>query len=112
MSDEITSFEATIVDKLAEITDINTVLTYEPDVLKATPCMTLFFSGLRSEPLGEFWEWIMRLYISLKDAKTAQDNLKSIVPQVLDKVCSDSIFQINGADVSVISLPKNPLLMV
>lgn len=87
---DIAAIETQIVLILSGITQIKTVLDYEPKIIPQLPAVTLFYDGYtqtQTEAVSYTvtHKWIMRLYVRLDDAEKAQDDLKLITKLILQK---------------------------
>lgn len=81
---DLTLIESNIVSTLQNVTLFKKVYDHEPMNINSLPAATLYFDGFgqgdqanRSKSVN--WRWIVRLYVSLKDAKKAQDDLKTLI---------------------------------
>jgi len=120
----IALMETNIVSILSTITDLKTVLAYEPREIPELPALTLYFDGYdqtQTEAVSftVTYKWIMRLYVRLLDAKTAQDDVKSLTKQILSKL--KLFLNLNemvllsytpSAAVSVMLEKNNPVMLV
>jgi len=89
MGYNISDIETQIIAILDGINELQKNFDYEPKQLEKLPCTTLWFNGFVQEPAEErgffvIWRWILRLYVDLSDAETAQDEIKDLVPKILD----------------------------
>lgn len=111
----ISAIETQITGVLSEITDFKTVLDYEPMEITTLPAATSFYTGFNltdaTVPNVQrvTHRWAVRVYVLLQDAKTAQDEIKSLIPKVvsafkanrsLTSTCEFSI--LTGCEVGVI----------
>lgn len=94
MTNSITSIESGIESLLSNITDLNSVLTYEPLTIPTPPCATISFLGFDSErtevaSLTVSYNFRVRLYFDLIDAETAAQQMKSIVWDTISALRGD-----------------------
>jgi hypothetical protein len=83
--------EAKFVELVQELGVVRSVFDHEPGQrgLPALPAVTLLFLGgeMRDEQTGITadvdWAWDVFVYVPFNDAKKAQEQLKSIVPELL-----------------------------
>jgi hypothetical protein len=86
----IATIETEISKILATITEFKKVYTYEPMEIFELPAASIFYSGFdsndqsmpNSQEVSE--NWILRIYVKLDDAKTAQDAMKTLIPKARD----------------------------
>lgn len=82
------AIEAQIVAVLRTVPDFVKIYDYEPVELFELPAATLFYSGFDSddsacpEALETAEQWVLRLYLPLQDAETAQTDMKKLIPKV------------------------------
>jgi len=73
---------------------LKTILNYEPKLIPELPALTLWYDGFdqtQTEAVSYTvnHKWLMRLYVRLLDAKTAQDDVKALSKSILSAFKSD-----------------------
>lgn len=87
----IAEIEAAIVSVLGNVTELKQVFDHEPFDITTLPAASIFYSGFNQADMSmpnrsEVNEqWILRIYVQLKDAETAQDEIKAIVKKVREE---------------------------
>ena len=120
----IAAIETAIVSFLTPITDLKTILDYEPKIIPKLPAVTLFYDGYTQTQTEAVsftitHKWIMRLYVRLDDAEKAQDDMKSLTKQILQKFKQNIDFTgvvrlgiTPSASVGAVLDKNNPVLVV
>lgn len=86
----MTDIETAFITEVKKITGLNDALPYEPQALPRNyPVVTMLFVGAPQEDVATglvevTWHWKVNLYISLMDYRKAQDDLKRLVPLILN----------------------------
>lgn len=87
-TNDIEAIEAKIVAQLQTVDEFREVTDYEPLEFTNLPAASIFYQGFRSgdsemPKVQEIVErWILRVYVSLQDARQAQRDIKRLVPKV------------------------------
>jgi hypothetical protein len=76
--------ESNIVSTLQAVASLNKVYDHEPMDIRSIPAATLFFDGFgqndeASRRKSVSWRWVVRLYVPLRDAEQAQNDIKSLI---------------------------------
>lgn len=85
-----TTIEEGFITLAKQIDGLNDGLTYEPQSLpRYYPIVTMLFVGAPQEDVATglvevTWHWKINLYISLQDYRKAQEELKRLVPLLLN----------------------------
>jgi hypothetical protein len=84
----VKTLETQIIGILDGVSALQKNWDHEPKKLGALPCSTLLFTGFAQEGVERMstettYKWAMKLYFDLNDAKTAQDQIKTVLPDVL-----------------------------
>jgi len=106
ISYNIAAIETEIINILSTITDLKTVIDYEPRIIPQLPAVTLFFNGFTQSQTEAvsftvIYKWIMRLIVRLHDDEKAQDDLKAFTQLILYKFKQH--LKLNGAVLFAIS---------
>lgn len=86
--------ETNIVSTLQLVTELQKVYDHEPKSLIALPAATLFFDGFGQQDQANRrktvnWRWVVRLYVKLGEAEKAQNDLKTLVINTLNRLRSN-----------------------
>lgn len=87
---DLSTIETQITEVLSGITDFKTVLGYEPMEINTLPAATIFYTGFNltdaTVPNVQrvTHRWAVRVYVLLQDAEKAQNDIKALIPKVVD----------------------------
>lgn len=91
MSNPITTIESSLQSILQNVSELNSVLTYEPLTIPKPPCATICFLGFDAEraeveSLLNSYMFRIRLYFDLIDAERAATQMKNTVWSVIEQL--------------------------
>lgn len=124
MSYDIPAIENKIEAILNTVSDLKFVRKYEPSKLDSLPAATLFYDGFEQKIIavknfGITHKWILRVYVALNDAKRAQDDIKSLIGDILTAFKSDVKFgdtvlfgRIISGNVGALTQKEKPQMVV
>lgn len=120
----IKTTETALVNLLKTIPELKAVTDHEPKNLLTLPAATLYLAEFSEQPVtvAQYQlqvSWFLRIYVSLQDAKTAQDSVKTIIEAILAKVRQDPTLggvcrkaTVGKGEVLVVQDQRNPLLLI
>jgi hypothetical protein len=90
---DIKPIEANIVSTLEQVTGFKKVYDHEPKTL-TPPAATLYFDGFSQADTASrrkkvTWRWFVRIYVALQDPVKAQDEIKILVNDSLDRLAAN-----------------------
>jgi hypothetical protein len=115
--------ENSVISNLSNVTELKQSFPYEPTKLPVLPAITMFFDGFRQEDSSSRrkrvnWRWVLRVYVTLRDAEKAQRDIKSLMVAVRKELAKDPTLagsclyhNILSGDVYVDLDQNNPHLM-
>lgn len=88
---DLTLIESNIVSTLQNVPLLKKVYDHEPMNIEVLPAATLFFDGFGQDDQATRsksarWNWIIRIYVSLQDAKKAQEDIKALLLESLKQL--------------------------
>ncbi|MGM0882600.1 MAG: hypothetical protein ACQEXQ_16355 [Bacillota bacterium] len=91
---DIKPIETNIVSTLTLVTELKKVYDHEPKNLGTLPAATLFFDGFSQEDTASrrkkvTYRWIVRIYVTLRDEVKAQNDIKVLVNNSLDRLAAN-----------------------
>jgi adenylylsulfate kinase-like enzyme len=115
--------ESKIVTNLQKDVKLIKVYDHEPSKMPQLPAATIFFDGFSQDDNSSRnkrsnWRWTIRIYVSLRDAETAQRDIKSLLLEARKNLANDPILggtclyqQVTNGEIYVFMDQQNPHLM-
>jgi hypothetical protein len=120
---DLTLIESNIVSTLQSVTALKKTFGNEPKTITQLPAATIFLDGFEEKDQTTrrkevVWKWIVRIYVPLKDAEKAQDEIKQLLVDTLSAFRNNPtlggsvLFQaISSGEILAVLNQNNPLMM-